>query len=81
VDATGVDAPREEVIIMKNGLLIAVGVIVTVAGVVFALQGFNVMGGSAMSGSSVWKILGPVIAIVGLVILSIGLRRGRLVSR
>jgi hypothetical protein len=66
---------------MKNGLLIAVGVLVTLAGVVFALQGFNVMGGSAMSGSSIWKILGPLIAIVGLVILSVGLRRGRLVSR
>jgi hypothetical protein len=66
---------------MKNGLLIAVGVLVTLAGLVFALQGFNVMGGSAMSGSSIWKILGPVIAIIGLIIVSLGLRRGRLVSR
>jgi hypothetical protein len=66
---------------MKNGLLIAVGVLVTLAGVVFALQGFNVMSGGAMSGSSIWKILGPLIAIVGLVVLTVALRRGRLVSR
>jgi hypothetical protein len=81
VDAAGVDAPREEVIIMKNGLLIAAGVLVTLAGVIFALQGFDVMGGSAMSGNSIWKVLGPVIALVGLAILTFGLRRGRLVSR
>jgi hypothetical protein len=66
---------------MKNGLLIAVGVVVTLAGVVFALQGFSVMGGAAMSGSSVWKVLGPVIAIVGLAILAAGLRRGKVASR
>jgi hypothetical protein len=66
---------------MKNGLLIAVGAVVTLAGVLFALQGFNVLGGSAMSGSSVWKVLGPVIAIVGLAILTVGLRRGKMVSQ
>jgi hypothetical protein len=81
VSAAGGDVSPRGTIIMKNGLLIAVGVLVTLAGVVFALQGFNVMGGSAMSGSSVWKILGPLIAVAGLVILSVALRRGRLASR
>jgi hypothetical protein len=71
----------EDVIDMRNGLLIGVGVLVTVAGVVFALQGFGVLGGSAMSGTSLWAVLGPVIAIAGLILATIGLRRGRLVSR
>lgn len=66
---------------MRNGLLIGVGVLVTVAGVVFALQGFGVLGGSAMSGTSLWAVLGPVIAIAGLILAMIGLRRGRPVSR
>jgi hypothetical protein len=66
---------------MKNGLLIAVGAVVAIIGLVFALQGFNVIGGGAMSGSSIWKILGPVIVIVGLAIAAVGLRRGRLVAR
>jgi hypothetical protein len=66
---------------MKNGLLIGVGVLVALAGVVFALQGFDVMGGSAMSGTSIWKVLGPVIAIVGLIIVTLGLRRGRMAAR
>ena len=42
--------------------LIVVGAVLLVAGVVFALQGFNVLGGSAMSGTTVWAVLGPVIA-------------------
>jgi len=39
------------------------------AGTVFALQGFGVLGGSLMSGSSTWAAAGPVIAAVGLMML------------
>jgi drug/metabolite transporter superfamily protein YnfA len=53
------------------------GVVLLVAGALFALQGFDVIGGSAMSGSSVWKIIGPVIAIVGLVLIVLAARRAR----
>ena len=66
---------------MKNGFLVVVGVLVALAGLVFALQGFGVLGGSAMSGSSVWAILGPLIAIAGLIIATVGLRQRRPVSR
>lgn len=59
---------------MKNGLFITVGVLAILAGAVFALQGFNVLGGSAMSGDSIWAILGPVIAIAGLILTTTGLR-------
>ncbi len=54
---------------------VVTGVLVTVAGVVFALQGFGVLGGSLMSGRSVWAALGPLIAIAGLLIASAGLHR------
>ena len=63
---------------MKKGLLIVVGVLVALAGVVFTLQGLNVMGNSAMSGHTVWAVLGPVIAIVGLAVATFGARRGRI---
>ncbi|HUZ22917.1 MAG TPA: hypothetical protein VMV07_04040 [Streptosporangiaceae bacterium] len=63
---------------MKRGLLVALGALVTIAGVVFALQGFNVVGGSAMSGKSLWAVLGPLIAIAGLIIAAAGLRPARL---
>jgi hypothetical protein len=62
---------------MKKGLLIVVGVIVALAGLLFTLQGLNVLGGSAMSGKTMWAILGPVILIVGLIVAGVGARRGR----
>ena len=66
---------------MRNGLLIIVGLAVTAAGVIFGLQGFGVLGGSAMSGSSLWSVLGPLIALCGLVLTGAGLRRGRVAPR
>jgi hypothetical protein len=66
---------------MKKGLLVAVGALLTIAGVVFALQGFNVVGGSAMSGKSLWAVLGPLIAIAGLIIAAVGLRQGKVAAR
>jgi hypothetical protein len=65
---------------MRGGLII-VGVVVAVAGVIFALQGFGVLGGSVMSGSDLWAVLGPLIAVAGLVIAGVGLRRGRPAAR
>jgi uncharacterized membrane protein HdeD (DUF308 family) len=62
---------------MKKGLLIAVGVVIAIAGVVFTLQGLNVLGNSAMSGKTIWAVLGPLIAIVGLVLATVGARRSR----
>jgi hypothetical protein len=57
-----------------------VGVVATIAGVIWALQGFGVIGGSFMSGNSVWAIIGPVVAVAGLVLTGIGVRRARSAS-
>ena len=62
---------------MRRGLLIGLGALVTVAGVVFALQGLGYIGGSSMTGTTLWAVLGPVIAIVGLAIVVAGLRARR----
>lgn len=62
---------------MRNGLLMAVGALMAVAGVIWALQGFGVIGGSFMSGDSIWAIIGPVVAIVGLAMVALGLRLSR----
>ena len=66
--------------IMRSGILTAVGVLLTIAGVIWALQGFGVIGGSFMSGDSVWAVIGPVVAAAGLVITGIGVRRARSAS-
>lgn len=60
---------------MKNGLLVGVGAMITLLGVIFTLQGIGAIGGSGMSGSSFWAVAGPVIAVIGLVLAAIGLRR------
>jgi amino acid transporter len=62
---------------MKRVLLVGVGVLFVLAGVIFALQGSGAMGGGAMSGVTFWAVAGPVIALVGLVMMALGLRRGR----
>lgn len=62
---------------MRRGLLIGSGALVTVAGVVFALQGFGYIGGSSMTGTTLWAVLGPVIAVLGLTIAAAGLRARR----
>ena len=58
-------------------VLVAVGVVAIVAGVTFALQGFGVLGGSVMSGNSLWAALGPLIALAGLLAVVAGGRRLR----
>ena len=65
---------------MRSGILTAVGLVLTIAGVIWALQGFGVVGGSFMSGDSVWAIIGPIVAVIGLVLTAIGIRRARATS-
>jgi hypothetical protein len=65
---------------VRSGVLTAVRVIATIAGVIWALQGFGVIGGSFMSGNSVWAIIGPIVAVVGLLLTAIGIRQARSAS-
>jgi hypothetical protein len=60
---------------MAKIVLVVAGVLIAIAGVVFTLQGTGAMGGGAMSGVTFWAIAGPVIALAGLAILVVGLRR------
>ncbi len=60
---------------MKSFLLIGGGVLIALLGVLFTLQGVGAVGGSAMSGVTFWAVAGPVIALAGLALAAIGLRR------
>ena len=62
---------------MTRFVLDVVGVLLLIAGTLFALQGFGVLGGSVMSGSHFWAAAGPIIAVVGLALLVSGARRVR----
>ena len=56
-------------------LWLIIGVLLVLAGVVWALQGFGVLPGSFMSGNLMWAIIGPIVALIGLVVVVLALRR------
>ncbi|MEU7866636.1 hypothetical protein [Dactylosporangium sp. NPDC049140] len=56
-------------------VLLIVGALALLAGIVWTLQGLDVLGGSSMSGSTQWAIIGPIVAVIGLVLLLRGARR------
>ena len=61
---------------MGRVILLILGIVVTAFGVLFALQGFGVVGGSPMSNTTTWSILGPIIALIG-VAIAVSATRGR----
>ena len=60
---------------MSREWLIGLGALLTVAGVIFALQGLGDLGGSPMTGVTLWAVIGPITAVIGLVMVIAGLRR------
>jgi uncharacterized membrane protein YdbT with pleckstrin-like domain len=58
----------------RAGLLI-VGVIAVIIGAIFAGQGANLIPGSSMTGEKMWLYIGLVIAIVGIILIVLGVRR------
>ncbi|KRE28423.1 hypothetical protein ASG82_06965 [Mycobacterium sp. Soil538] len=61
---------------MRTGLIV-VGVVVALFGLLFTLQGFGAVAGSPMSNTTTWSVLGPIIALVGVVLAVAGWRRRR----
>jgi hypothetical protein len=57
------------------------GVLLSGVGLVWTLQGLDVLRGSAMSGSALWATIGPIVLVIGLVFIGIAIaiawRRGR----
>lgn len=46
-----------------------VGILAVLAGLVWTLQGLGVLGGSVMSGDRTWAVVGPIVAVVGLLLV------------
>jgi uncharacterized membrane protein YdbT with pleckstrin-like domain len=55
--------------------LVVVGAIATLIGLVFAGQGANLIPGSVMTGDRMWLYIGLILAVVGIVLVVIGVRR------
>jgi len=61
---------------MGRVIVVVLGVVVALFGLLFALQGFGMVGGSPMSNTTTWSVLGPIIALVG-VAVAVGAARRR----
>jgi hypothetical protein len=59
---------------MTRIVLMVMGCVLILMGVVWTLQGLDVLGGSAMSGQALWAVLGPIVVVVGAVLLFRGRR-------
>jgi uncharacterized membrane protein HdeD (DUF308 family) len=61
----------------QRSLLAPFGLVVVLVGLVWTAQGIGWLGGSAMSGKTLWAVIGPLVAIGGIAMVVIGLRRRR----
>lgn len=52
---------------------LVIGVLAVAAGVLWTLQGLNIVGGSFMSGNIIFAVIGPLVGVIGLVLIGIGL--------
>jgi hypothetical protein len=62
---------------VKAWIFLVLGVLLILVGGLWTLQGLGIVGGSVMSGVTLWAIIGPVVLIIGLVIAFLGIRRRR----
>ena len=60
----------------KIGLAV-LGALVALAGAVWTLQGLGYIGGSFMSGATLWAVIGPIVLLAGLAIIYLALRGRR----
>ena len=63
---------------MRRWIFLVLGVLLMVIGVVWVLQGMNLLGQSGgMNGQHVWALIGLVCAVAGLGLTAAGVRAGR----
>jgi hypothetical protein len=62
---------------MRFSLLTSLGLVVVLVGLVWTAQGIGWLEGSAMSGKTLWAVVGPLVALAGAGVVAIGLRGRR----
>jgi hypothetical protein len=56
-------------------LWLVIGILALLAGIVWTLQGLNILRGSFMSGQTTYTVLGIVVAVIGIILIAVGARR------
>ncbi|WCN83620.1 hypothetical protein [Micromonospora sp. LH3U1] len=62
---------------MRGWLSLTLGLLAVVIGAVWTVQGLGYVSGSVMTDDKIWAVLGPLVALAGLVVLWLGLRARR----
>ncbi|MET8041010.1 hypothetical protein ABZU25_09095 [Micromonospora sp. NPDC005215] len=62
---------------MRGWLSLTLGLVAVVIGAVWTVQGLGYVTGSVMTDERIWAVLGPLVALAGLVVLWLGLRSRR----
>jgi hypothetical protein len=53
---------------MGRIVMLVVGAVLVLVGILWTLQGLDVVGGSGMSGHAIWAFIGPIVALIGVVL-------------
>lgn len=62
---------------MAKPLWVVAGVVLVLIGLLWTLQGLDVVQGSSMSGTTTWSIIGPVVLLLGAFVMVVGIRGRR----
>jgi hypothetical protein len=62
---------------MKGWLPLAIGIAAVVVGAVWTVQGLGYLSGSVMTDERIWAVIGPLVALAGLVSIVFALRARR----
>ncbi|MFC3501824.1 hypothetical protein ACFOOK_12745 [Micromonospora krabiensis] len=62
---------------MRGWFPLTLGLLALVIGAVWTVQGLGFVDGSVMTDERIWVVIGPVVALAGLVVLWLGLRARR----
>jgi hypothetical protein len=57
---------------VKTSLAVPVGLVMLLVGLLWAGQGFGWVHGSPMTGETLWAVVGPIVALVGLLLTVLG---------
>jgi len=60
---------------MGRRVAVVVGVVMLLVGGLWTFQGLGYVGGSVMTGSDTWAIIGPIVAGLGVALVIVGVQR------
>jgi len=60
---------------MSRSLSLVVGAVLVLVGLLWTGQGLGWIGGSVMSGVTLWAVVGPIVAVLGVVLFVRGTRK------